>query len=49
MPGLKRTEDEETPSEGADAESEDRFDPNTKYFCVVNTAPAEKQWCTPPH
>ena len=46
MPGVKRAEDEVTPSEGAaDAESEDCFDPNTKYFCVVNTAPAEKQWC----
>ena len=21
------------------------FDADTKYYCVVSTAPAEKQWC----
>ena len=23
----------------------DEFDDDAKYYCVVSTAPAEKQWC----
>ena len=52
MPGVDRAEDVVTPSDaenevqvqGTKMRPEDRFDPDTKYFCVVNTAPAEKQW-----
>ena len=26
------------------AKLEERIDPDTKFYCVVSTAPAEKQW-----
>ena len=54
MPGGKRAEDVVKPASDAESEDfqvqgtkmklEDRTDPDTKFFCVVNTAPAEKQW-----
>ena len=41
--------DEETPLElqaqGTKMKLKDRADEPEKYFCVVSTAPAEKQWC----
>lgn len=53
MPGVKGAEDVVTPSDaksedlqvqGTKMKLKDRVDPDTKYFCVVNTAPGEKQW-----
>ena len=36
-------------TEGEMMVTEDNDDGDTKYYCVVSTAPAEKQWCAKLH
>ena len=34
-------------ADGETMAAEDNDEGDTKYYCVVSTAPAEKQWCAP--